>query len=92
MSPHHLPSVQQPNFSVSTFGPDSIYQKVLDIVRHELKEMDVNPSEMTEWLDLVLLSLDDAWLVNHSPEKIAQQLRARHDRGYFIASGVGAPC
>lgn len=64
-------------FSFETFGPGARTPMVLDHLRKELKEVEANPNDLEEWVDVIILALDGAWRTNHFPEEIASSLEAK---------------
>ncbi|WP_231753038.1 dATP/dGTP pyrophosphohydrolase domain-containing protein [Burkholderia sp. TSV86] len=52
---------RQREFSERTFGPGARTAGVCDHIRKELKEIEANPGDLTEWIDVVILALDGAW-------------------------------
>lgn len=52
---------RQRAFSLHTFGPGHRTQGVLNHIRKELTELEAEPLELSEWIDVVLLALDGAW-------------------------------
>lgn len=71
---------RQRAFSLNTFGPGNRTAGVLDHIRKELKEIEADPADLFEWVDLVLLSLDGAWRAGHTPEAIAAGIEAKQTR------------
>lgn len=61
---------RQREFSLKTFGPGSRTKGVLDHIRKELIEIESEPHDLEEWVDLVLLALDGAWRAGFTPEEI----------------------
>lgn len=64
-------------FSERTFGPGPRTKMVLDHLRKELVEIENNPTDLEEWIDVVLLALDGAWRAGYKPQEIADQLSAK---------------
>lgn len=64
-------------FSLRVFGPDRTPQSAIDHIRKELVEIEKNPTDLTEWVDVVLLALDGAWRRGYSPEEIAAAISAK---------------
>lgn len=62
---------RQHEWSERTFGPGHRTAGVLDHIRKELKEIEAEPLELSEWIDVVILVLDGAWRAGYSPEDIA---------------------
>ena len=52
---------RQRAFSRATFGPGARTKGVLDHIRKEITEVERAPHDLSEWVDLILLSLDGAW-------------------------------
>lgn len=71
---------RQRAFSLKTFGPGARTKGVLDHIRKELIEIEADPSDLGEWVDLILLALDGAWRAGFTPEEIAQGLDAKQTR------------
>ena len=68
---------RQITFSLSTFGPGQRSKAVVDHIRKELTEVEADPCDLEEWVDVVLLALDGAWRAGYSPEDIAYGLLAK---------------
>jgi hypothetical protein len=68
---------RQRRFSERTFGPGQRTAGVLDHIRKELNEIEREPTDLTEWIDVVLLALDGAWRHGHEPQAIAAALVAK---------------
>lgn len=62
---------RQREFSARTFGPGARTAGVLAHIRKELVEIEANPGDVMEWVDIILLAIDGAWRAGHSPEAIA---------------------
>lgn len=68
---------RQREFSERTFGPGPRAAGVIAHIRRELVEIEANPGDVTEWIDVVLLAFDGAWRAGFSPEQIAEALTAK---------------
>lgn len=64
-------------WSEKTFGPGERTSGIIDHIHKELKEVKKNPTDVTEWIDIVLLALDGAWRVGNSPKDIVTALTAK---------------
>lgn len=64
-------------FSLRTFGPGARAEMVIDHIRKELVEIEANPHDVVEWIDVVLLALDGAWRTGATPEQITHALVAK---------------
>jgi len=68
---------RQRRFSERTFGPGTRTNGVLDHIRKELREIEQDPTDLEEWIDVVLLALDGAWRAGNEPEAVAKMLDAK---------------
>lgn len=71
---------RQKTFSQATFGPGRRTQMVVDHIRKELVEVELNPGDLDEWVDVILLGLDGAWRAGHRPGAIAAAIAAKQVR------------
>lgn len=65
---------RQIEFSENTFGPGLRTEGLRDHILKELIEIEANPTDLMEWVDIIMLGLDGAWRAGHSPEQIAAGL------------------
>jgi plasmid maintenance system antidote protein VapI len=70
---------RQREFSLKTFGNQTTLG-VADHCRKELGEIDDNPNDLHEWIDLILLSIDGACRSGANPEKIIEALEAKQTK------------
>lgn len=61
-------------FSNKTFGPGPLTERLCDHITKELAEIRDNPTDLMEWVDVIMLALDGAWRAGYSPEQIATAL------------------
>lgn len=71
---------RQRAFSERTFGPGARTKGVIDHIRKELREIEAAPTDISEWIDVVLLALDGAWRSGASPEAIVAALLMKQTR------------
>jgi hypothetical protein len=71
---------RQRDFSERTFGPGDRAKGVVDHIRKELIEIEADPKDLSEWIDVVLLALDGAWRQGYTPEQIACALEAKQTK------------
>lgn len=64
----------QAAFSEKTFGPGERLNGVLSHLRKELAEIDNNPKDLSEWIDVILLALDGARRQGFSFREIIETL------------------
>ncbi len=67
----------QKQFSLKTFGPGIRTKGVIAHIKKELQEIEENPEDLKEWIDVVLLALDGAWRAGYSPETIVRVLHEK---------------
>ena len=75
---------RQIRFSERTFGPGQRTEGLIAHIRKELLEIEADPGDVYEWVDVILLALDGAWRQGHTPEficeAIGRKLRANENR------------
>lgn len=67
----------QREWSERTFGPGPRTKGVLDHIRKELQEIEDDPSDLREWVDVVILALDGAWRAGWQPQEIINAIKAK---------------
>jgi hypothetical protein len=82
--PAHLDLVahlhRQRRFSLATFGPGPRTLGVVSHIRKELVEIEADPGDLMEWIDVAMLALDGAWRAGHEPAAIALALATKLTR------------
>lgn len=68
---------RQRDFSERTFGPGPRAAGVVDHIRKELREIEENPGDLAEWIDVAILALDGAWRSGATPAQIIDGLVAK---------------
>lgn len=72
---------RQCEFSERAFGPSSRgVLGVIDHIRKELQEIEDDPEDLEEWIDVTMLALDGAWRSGHKPQAIIDALIAKLDK------------
>lgn len=71
---------RQREWSARTFGPGPRAAGVVDHIRKELREIEADPADLREWIDVAILALDGAWRTGASPEEIIAALVAKQAR------------
>lgn len=65
----------QREWSEKTFGPGRRTVGIINHMKKEFEEIKQEPSDLEEWIDLVILSLDGAWRCsNATPDEIINML------------------
>lgn len=68
---------RQREWSERTFGPGARTKGVVDHIRKELLEIEANPSDASEWADVVILGLDGFWRAGYTPQQIIAAIEAK---------------
>lgn len=68
---------RQRDWSGETFGPGARTAGVIDHIRKELREIEADPADVSEWIDVVILGLDGAWRAGYQPQDIIDALAAK---------------
>lgn len=72
---------RQREWSAETFGPGTRLRGVLDHIRKELREVEANPTDVSEWIDVAILAFDGAWRNSGmEPADIAAAMLAKYER------------
>ncbi len=64
-------------WSVSTFGPGRRTLGITAHIRKELAEIEADPDDVREWIDVIILALDGYWRHGGKPEDLAEMLEAK---------------
>ncbi|CAM5574986.1 hypothetical protein MAUB1S_09664 [Mycolicibacterium aubagnense] len=70
-------------WSAKTFGPGPRTKGVLDHIRKELTEIEADPADLKEWVDVIILAFDGAWRAGWEPEAIVAAIvdkQARNEK------------
>lgn len=70
----------QREWSMATFGPGSRLLGVLDHIRKELGEIEADPTDLAEWVDVIILAFDGAWRAGWEPAEILAAIKAKQAR------------
>jgi len=68
---------RQKEFSLKAFGPAGRAVGILNHVKKEIKEIEQDPEDATEWVDVILLSFDRLWRMGYEPSQIAELLQTK---------------
>ena len=83
--PHYGPCINdehidhQREWSTKTFGP-GLRLGVIDHLRKELDEVAEDPTDLSEWVDVIILGFDGAWRAGHEPQAIIDAIKAKQAR------------
>lgn len=65
---------RQRTWSLRTFGHGHRVNGILEHIAKEIAEVMRDPTDIMEWVDIVLLALDGAWRAGYSPTQIAHAI------------------
>lgn len=71
---------RQREWSTQTFGPGRRTLGVLDHIRKELSEIEADPLDVGEWVDVIILAFDGAWRAGWEPAEIIAAIKAKQAR------------
>lgn len=71
---------EQERFSAATFGPGMRTNGLVEHIKKELQEIQADPTDLNEWIDVIILALDGYWRHGGSPTAIMPLLSAKLDR------------
>ena len=71
---------RQRKWSARTFGPGRRTNGVLDHIRKELVEIENDPLDIGEWVDVIILAFDGAWRAGWAPQQIIDAIEAKQHR------------
>ncbi len=64
-------------WSRATFGPGRRTAGVIAHIRKELLEVEADPTDLREWVDVIILAFDGAWRSGHHPEQIIAAVKEK---------------
>ncbi|MDR7032389.1 dATP/dGTP pyrophosphohydrolase domain-containing protein [Mesorhizobium sp. BE184] len=71
---------RQIKWSRETFGPALRTNGVLDHIRKELKEIEADPHDLSEWVDVIILAMDGFWRHGGSAADLMPRLLAKQQK------------
>ena len=81
-TPLHTYILKQRRWSERTFGPpkSTDTERLVAHIKKELVEIQQHPADCEEWADVIILALEGAWRVGHSPMTIASTLQLKQEK------------
>lgn len=67
-------------FSAKTFGPGPRTKGVIKHIKKELKEIERKPTDIEEWIDVIILGIDGAWRAGATADDIIRILLAKQEK------------
>lgn len=71
---------QQRLWSERTFGPGFRTQGIIKHIKKELIEIENDPEDLSEWIDVIILALDGAWRAGYEPLQIIDMFKMKQQR------------
>ena len=71
---------RQREFSEKTFGPGLRTNGVVDHIRKELVEILEDPTDLKEWVDVIILAFDGAWRTGAGSQEIIDAIVAKQTK------------
>lgn len=68
---------RQRRWSTQAFGPSKRTLGIIDHISKELKEIEADPTDVEEWVDVIILALDGAWRAGWEPQDIIDAIVAK---------------
>ncbi|GGA99938.1 hypothetical protein GCM10011491_30240 [Brucella endophytica] len=73
---------RQIEWSRNTFGPGTRTAGVIDHIRKELIEIETEPTDLSEWIDVVILAMDGFWRHGGSAKDLMPRLLAKQRKNF----------
>jgi Protein of unknown function (DUF550) len=71
---------RQREWSERTFGPGLRTKGITAHIRKELAEIEAQPRDLEEWIDVITLAADGYWRAGGNPEDLLPMLFAKHEK------------
>ena len=65
---------KQREWSERTFGPGKRTKGLIQHIKKELEEIENDPNDIYEWIDILILGFDGAWRAGWQPQQIIDAL------------------
>lgn len=73
---------RQREWSLKTFGEGRRTAGIIKHIQKELKEIEENPSDLTEWVDVIILAIDGFYRHGGKPEELMLVLQLKQDKNF----------
>jgi hypothetical protein len=71
---------RQREFSLKTFGPGPLTNRLIDHIMKEFTEIVADPLDVKEWVDVMILAMDGAYRTGATPEQVTNALKEKQKR------------
>lgn len=69
-------------WSKETFGPALRTRGIVQHITKELREIEAEPHDLAEWVDVIILAMDGFWRHGGKPEGLLPAMQAKQDRNF----------
>ena len=73
----------QAEWAAETFGPGQRVKGLIEHIRKELDEIEANPSDIMEWVDLIVLAIDGATRQDYTGDRILNAYLDKMQENYL---------
>jgi len=73
---------RQWGWSKETFGPHLRTKGVIQHITKELREIEANPHDLSEWVDVIILAMDGFWRHGGKPEDLLPAMQAKQGKNF----------
>lgn len=69
-------------WSKETFGPALRTKGIVQHITKELREIEADPHDLAEWVDVIILAMDGFWRHGGKPEDLLPAMQAKQDKNF----------
>lgn len=69
-------------WSKETFGPALRTKGIVQHITKELREIEAEPHDLAEWVDVIILAMDGFWRHGGKPEGLLPAMQAKQDKNF----------
>lgn len=73
---------RQWTWSKETFGPALRTKGIVQHITKELREIEAEPHDLAEWVDVIILAMDGFWRHGGKPEDLLPAMQAKQDKNF----------
>jgi hypothetical protein len=73
---------RQMMWSSKTFGNGLRSKGIVDHIRKELLEISADPTDLTEWVDVIILAMDGYWRHGGHPLDLMRMLQEKQNKNF----------
>lgn len=73
---------RQWSWARETFGPALRTKGIVQHITKELREIEAQPHDLAEWVDVIILAMDGFWRHGGKPEDLLPAMQAKQDKNF----------